>query len=208
HRRSRLARLRAADRRGLLSRLRGEEGRSGRGLGGSLPARRLSHRGGAGSLSDAGRVADPVRLARGGVRAAVGRLRRRALRGRQADALAGRGPGWGYSYRLSAAYSFGASLGSLVKASSTSSSVIRLDGSPGWLRFCSSVPSPIMPGWGSLGSFSAMVISSAWMQRQSGDGAGRSITPARGQRFRRRALAVALAWTGARACPCAFSAAP
>src|SRR5690606_4042546 len=45
-----------------------------------------------------------------------------------------------------AAYSFGTSLGSLVKASSTSSSVIRLDGSPGWLRFCSSVPSPIMPG--------------------------------------------------------------
>src|SRR5690606_19132019 len=69
------------------------------------------------------------------------------------------------------AYSFGTSLGSLVKASSTSSSVIRLDGSPGWLRFCSSVPSPIMPGWGSLGSFSAITVSFALTPRQSGDSA-------------------------------------
>src|ERR1700761_9103107 len=34
----------------------------------------------------------------------------------------------------------------LPKAASTSSSLMRAEGLPGWPRFCSSVPSPIMPG--------------------------------------------------------------
>jgi len=35
----------------------------------------------------------------------------------------------------------------LPKAASTSSAFMRLDGSPDSFRFCSSVPSPIIPGW-------------------------------------------------------------
>jgi hypothetical protein len=35
----------------------------------------------------------------------------------------------------------------LANAASTSSSLMRADGSPRSLRFCSSVPSPIIPGW-------------------------------------------------------------
>src|SRR6266436_2445653 len=54
----------------------------------------------------------------------------------------------------------------LPKAASTSSFLIRAVGSPRSLRFCSSVPSPIMPGWetsafllGSLGTAGLFVIS-------------------------------------------------
>jgi len=35
----------------------------------------------------------------------------------------------------------------LPKAASTSSAFIRAEGSPGSFKFCSSVPSPIIPGW-------------------------------------------------------------
>src|SRR3984957_9789487 len=38
-------------------------------------------------------------------------------------------------------------LASLAKAASTSSFLMRAAGLPGWPRFCSSVPSPIMPVW-------------------------------------------------------------
>src|SRR5258705_5229815 len=45
----------------------------------------------------------------------------------------------------------GALAGSLAKAASTSSFLMRAPGFPGWPRFCSSVPSPIMPGCGVAG---------------------------------------------------------
>src|SRR6267142_3551921 len=47
----------------------------------------------------------------------------------------------------------GSLAGSLAKAASTSSFLMRAPGFPGWPRFCSSVPSPIMPGCGVAGFF-------------------------------------------------------
>ena len=46
----------------------------------------------------------------------------------------------------------------LAKAASTSSSLIRAAGFPRWPRFCSSVPSPIMPGCGSAAGFLVSVF--------------------------------------------------
>src|SRR5258705_13432126 len=58
----------------------------------------------------------------------------------------------------------GSLAGSLAKAASISSFLMRAPGFPGWPRFCSSLPSPIMPGCGVagvfLGSFGAGLLAS------------------------------------------------
>src|SRR6201999_1925203 len=48
---------------------------------------------------------------------------------------------------VSSAFCYFALPGFLSNAASTSSFLMRAEGFPGSLRFCSSVPSPIIPGW-------------------------------------------------------------
>src|SRR6185437_2686759 len=69
--------------------------------------------------------------------------------------------GWGRAYVF---------LAPLAKAASTSSFLMRAAGLPGWPRFCSSVPSPIMPGCG-LAEFGLVPLESGLLVMLQSPGA-------------------------------------
>src|ERR1700682_1935996 len=74
-------------------------------------------------------------------------------------------------------------LASLANAASTSSFLMRASGFPGWPRFCSSVPSPIMPGCGSPG-FLLVPLGSGLLVISKSPGAGaRNLTASNAVRF-------------------------